>query len=59
MTAALASIPIGVVVARHKAQSQWLDFVWRPVSVLAGVPEAKPWSELSDHAALYVEMNLE
>ena len=30
---ALVSIPVGVVVERHKATSQWLDFVWRPESV--------------------------
>jgi hypothetical protein len=39
---ALARIPVGVVVERHKAQSPWLDFVCRPVLVLAGVPEAAP-----------------
>lgn len=35
---------VGVIVARHKAQSPWLDFVCRPVSVLAGVPAAAPWT---------------
>jgi uncharacterized protein DUF3305 len=35
-------IPVGVVVERHKARSSWLDFIYRPVSVLAGVPEAAP-----------------
>jgi Protein of unknown function (DUF3305) len=44
---ALASISVGVVVERHKAKSPWADFVWRPVSVLAGVPEAAPWTELA------------
>ena len=43
---ALVSIPVGVVVERHKATSPWLDFVWRPVSVLAGVPSAAPWTPL-------------
>ena len=43
---ALVSIPVGVVVERHKATSPWLDFVWRPVSVLAGVPAAAPWTAL-------------
>jgi hypothetical protein len=38
----LARIPVGVVVERHKAESPWLDFVCRPVLVLAGVPEAAP-----------------
>jgi hypothetical protein len=43
---ALVSIPVGVVVERHKASSPWLDFVWQPVSVLAGVPTASPWTPL-------------
>jgi len=42
----LARIPVGVVVARHKAASQWIDFTWAPVSVLHGVPEAEPWTVL-------------
>jgi hypothetical protein len=41
---ALTRIPVGVVVERHKAKSPWLDFVCRPVSVLAGVPAAEPWT---------------
>ena len=45
-SAALVSIPVGVVVERHKATSPWLDFVWRPVSVLPGVPAAAPWTPL-------------
>jgi hypothetical protein len=43
---ALVSIPVGVVVERHKATSPWLDFIWRPVSVLTGVPAATPWTVL-------------
>lgn len=43
---ALVSIPVGVVVERHKATSKWLDFVWRPASVLIGVPSAAPWTPL-------------
>ena len=43
---ALLSICVGVVVERHKATSPWLDFVWRPVSVLAGVPTAAAWTLL-------------
>jgi len=42
----LARIPVGVVVARHKAASQWIDFTWAPVSVLHGVPQAQPWTVL-------------
>jgi hypothetical protein len=44
--AALLRIAVGVVVERHKATSPWLDFVWRPVSVLAGLPAAEPWTPL-------------
>jgi hypothetical protein len=43
---ALLRIPVGVVVERHKATSPWLDFVWRPVSVLSGIPAAEPWTPL-------------
>jgi uncharacterized protein DUF3305 len=43
---ALVSISVGVVVERHKATSPWVDFLWRPVSVLAGVPSAAPWTPL-------------
>jgi len=45
-TPALASIPVGVVVERHKATSPWLDYVWRPASVLEGVPSTPPWTPL-------------
>ena len=29
---ALASIAVGVVVERRKAQSPWIDFIWRPLA---------------------------
>jgi hypothetical protein len=35
------------MVERHKATSPWLDFVFRPVSVLVGVPEAAPWTPVA------------
>jgi hypothetical protein len=44
ISTALAQIPVGVVVERHKAHSPWLDFLCRPVSVLAGVPTAAAWT---------------
>lgn len=44
----LTRIPVGVVVARRKAASQWIDFTWAPVSVLHGVPETEPWTVLRD-----------
>jgi hypothetical protein len=46
--AALVRIPVGVVVERRKAASPWLDFVWRPVSVLSGIPTAAPWTTLGE-----------
>jgi hypothetical protein len=39
-------ILVGVVVERRKAESQWVDFTWRPVSLLAGAPDAAPWTRL-------------
>ena len=53
---AQASIAVGVVVERRKAQSRWIDFTWRPVAVLAGQPAAAPWTVLSqdgDSATFY------
>ena len=41
---ALLRIPVGVVVERRKAMSQWIDFVWQPVAVLPGEPETAPWT---------------
>jgi hypothetical protein len=45
---ALASMVVGVVVERRKARSPWLDFLWRPVSVLVGTPSALPWTQISE-----------
>jgi hypothetical protein len=47
VSAPLLRIPVGVVVERRKATSSWAEFVWRPVAVLAGIPEAQPWSILA------------
>jgi hypothetical protein len=44
----LVSIPVGVVVERRKAKSQWIEHTWRPVAALAGVPDTKPWTPLSE-----------
>ena len=56
-------IPVGVVVERRKAMSQWADFIWQPVAVLPGVPDAKPWSVLKttdDVTSFYAgEMEME
>jgi len=48
MTAPLARISVGVVVERHKGKSPWVDFIWQPISVLAGETTAAPWSVLAD-----------
>ena len=45
-TPPLARISVGVVVERRVATSPWIEHVWRPVRVLAGVPEAEPWTTL-------------
>ena len=47
----LAKIPVGVLVERTKGTSQWVDYLWRPVAVLAGVPETPVWTQLSDDGA--------
>jgi hypothetical protein len=43
----LARIEVGVVVERRKALSAWVDFVWQPTAILAGRPEAAPWTVLA------------
>jgi len=48
VSTALKSIPVGVVVERRKAASQWVDYLWRPIAVLPGEPAAKPWTKLSE-----------
>jgi hypothetical protein len=53
----LVRIPVGVVVERLKATSPWIDYVWRPVSVLVGAPDAAPWTQLAgaaESATFYV-----
>jgi hypothetical protein len=39
-----------VVVERRKAKSPWLDFLWRPISVLVGTPSATPWTQISEES---------
>lgn len=46
----LIRIPVGVVIERRKAKSPWVDFVWTPVAVLPGLPEAAPWTALDGDA---------
>ena len=53
-TAPLVQIPVGIVVERRKAVSQWIDHVWHPVLVLAGEPDAAPWTRpVSDDATSF------
>lgn len=42
------SILVGIVVERRKADSPWVDFVWRGVAVLPDEPETKPWTVLRE-----------
>lgn len=48
-------IPVGVVVERRKAESEWIDFVWQVVGVLPGEPDVDPWTVLreQDDATLF------
>jgi hypothetical protein len=50
---ALVRIPVGVVVERRKAASPWLDFLWRPVSVLVGEPAAAAWTLLNSEGDVH------
>jgi Protein of unknown function (DUF3305) len=56
VASALARMSIGVVVERRKAVSAWVDYVWQPVAVLPGRPQAEPWTMLAadgDRATFY------
>lgn len=46
----LLSISVGVVIERRKADSKWVDFIWRPSGVLSGQPDLKPWTVLREEA---------
>jgi hypothetical protein len=49
-------IPVGVIVERRRALSPWLEAIFRPVSVLCGVPTAAPWTTIDtngDSTTLY------
>lgn len=51
----LMSLPVGVVIERRKADSPWIDFVWRAVGVLPDEPAMAPWTVLreQDEVVLY------
>lgn len=56
MSTPLVTMTIGVVVERLKAQSKWIDHIWRPANVLEGVPDMEPWTLLegnSERALFY------
>jgi hypothetical protein len=42
----LLTIAVGIVIERRRSTSPWADFIWRPVAVLPGVPDAAPWTAL-------------
>lgn len=46
--APLLHIPVGVVIERRKAVSQWVDYTWRPTAVLPDVADLKPWTILRE-----------
>lgn len=46
----LVTIPVGVVIERRRSSSPWVDFIWRPIAVLPGVPDAAPWTALDGDA---------
>jgi hypothetical protein len=43
----LKRVAVGVVVERRKSSNRWVDFVWQAVAVLAGEPDAAPWTILA------------
>jgi hypothetical protein len=48
MSAPSHRIAVGVVVERRRAILQWAEYLWRPVAVLAGLPDATPWTLLAE-----------
>ena len=49
-------VAVGIVVERRKAASPWIDFTWKPVTALPGLPDALPWTPLAqdgDSTAFY------
>src|SRR5215470_14697008 len=44
----LLRIAVGVVVERRKAESPWIDVVWRGTSVLPDEPEMAPWTVIRE-----------
>jgi hypothetical protein len=46
--ASLAKMTVGVVVERRKADSPWVDFLWRPIGILPDAPDMAAWSVLRE-----------
>jgi hypothetical protein len=44
----LAKMTVGVVIERRKADSPWVDFLWRPVGILPDAPDMAAWSVLRE-----------
>jgi hypothetical protein len=44
----MRSISVGAVVERRKADSPWIDFIWRGVAVLPDDPRMEPWTVLRE-----------
>ena len=44
----LEKMTVGVVVERRKADSPWVDFLWRPVGILPDAPDMPAWSVLRE-----------
>ncbi len=47
----LLRIPVGVVVERRRADSPWIDFVWRGIGVLPDEPEMAAWTVIREQDA--------
>jgi hypothetical protein len=45
---AFEPIAVGVIVERVKAESPWIDWIWRPTAVLAGEPATPPWTSIAE-----------
>jgi hypothetical protein len=43
---------IGVVVERHALDSRWATHRWHPGAVLLDVPDAAPWTKLTEEGAV-------
>jgi hypothetical protein len=44
----LLRIPVGVMVERRRADSRWIDFVWRGIAVLPDAAPMTPWTVIRD-----------